>query len=148
MTPQLVVERRRRWRVIVAVAMISWSLVRTVIIWVAIGGYGLNPWLYLVIDLSSAVVDSVTTPSMVVRFIDDRFRAAAGWAAISLGAFLVPDVYIFVGTQRLPPGIIAMVATIVTLTLTVAVVGVVRKVHAGRALRAALSVDEGQMAGA
>lgn len=117
--------------------VVGWSLIRTLIVWAAVGDYGLNPWIYLVIDLASACVDAITTPRMVLSFIDDHFKVATKWAVVSLGAFMVPDLYIFLGTRTLPKKIIVVILTIIAATLTIAVVGVVRKIKAGRAARAA-----------
>jgi hypothetical protein len=74
---------------------------------------------------------------MVLSFIDDHFKNAVKWAAISLGAFIVPDLYIFLGTRTLPKRIIVVILAIILVTLSVGVVGVVRKIKAGRAARAA-----------
>ena len=35
--------------------VVGWSLIRTLIVWAAVGDYGLNPWIYLAIDLASAM---------------------------------------------------------------------------------------------
>ena len=43
----------RLWRVIV----ILWSVLRTIIIWAALRGYGFNPWIYLCIDLVCSAAD-------------------------------------------------------------------------------------------
>ena len=129
----------RTWAGIV----IGWAVIRTLIVWAAVGDYGLNPWIYLAIDLVSACVDAITTPRMVLAFIDDQYATAAKWAFISLVAFIVPDLYIFLGTRELPTRIIVVVAIIISLTLTVGIVSVVRKVKAGRAAkRAALEALE------
>ena len=122
----------RTWGAVV----VSWSLVRTLIVWAALGGYGINPWLYLLIDLLSAVVDAATTPRMVLAFIDDRFKVAAKWLLVSAIAFVVPDLYIFLGTRTLPRRIIVVICLIILLTTTVAVISIVRKVSAGRRARA------------
>ena len=128
----------RTWAGIV----IGWAVIRTVIVWAAVGDYGLNPWIYLGIDLVSACIDAITTPRMVLAFIDDQYLAAVKWAFISLVAFIIPDLYIFLGTRELPTRIIVIVAIIISLTLTVGVVSVVRKVRAGRAAkRAALEAE-------
>ena len=100
--------RRRRLSLTWAAVVVIWSLVRAIIVWAAVGDYGLNPWIYLVIDLCSASVDAFTTPRMVLRFIDDHFRKAAGWALVSLGAFIVPDIYIFVGSRTLPKKLVVI----------------------------------------
>jgi hypothetical protein len=116
--------------------VVCWSLVRTLIVWAALGDYGINPWVYLAIDLASAVVDAITTPRMVLAFVDDRYRLAAKWLLISALAFVVPDLYIFLGTRTLPARIIVVIVAIILVTTTVATVAVVRKVRAGRRARA------------
>ncbi len=125
-----------------AAVVVGWSLIRTLIVWAAVGDYGLNPWIYLAIDLVSASVDAVTTPRMVLSFIDSEYRAALKWASISLVVFIIPDLYIFLGTRELPRRIIMVVVLIILATLVVGVVGVVRKVRAGRAARGAELVSD------
>jgi hypothetical protein len=117
--------------------VVVWSLIRTVIVWAAVGDYGLNPWIYLSLDLGAAIVDAMTTPRMVISFIDDHFRQAFKWAVISLVAFIIPDLYIFLGTRTLPKRIIFALCLIIGLTLTIGVVSVVRKIRKGRAEREA-----------
>jgi len=121
----------RTWGTVVVV----WSLVRTLIVWAALGDYGINPWAYLGIDLVSAVVDAFTTPRMVLAFVDDRFKVAAKWLFISAVAFVVPDLYIFLGTRTLPRRVIVVICLIILVTTTVAVIGVVRKIMTGRRAR-------------
>lgn len=124
----------RSWAGIV----IGWAFIRTLIVWAAVGDYGLNPWIYLCIDLVSACVDAITTPRMVLSFVDEEYKKATKWAAISLGAFIVPDLYIFLGTRTLPTRIIVAVVAIIGVTLSAGVISVMRKVKAGRAAKAAL----------
>jgi hypothetical protein len=129
-------QRRRRLSNTWAGMVVTWSFVRTLLVWAAVGDYGLNPWIYLGIDLCSAAVDALTTPRMVLNFIDERYRQALGWGLIALVAFIVPDVYIFLGTRELPTKLIIIICSVIALTLIVAVVSVLRKVHKGRAMRA------------
>jgi hypothetical protein len=128
--------RRRMLSRTWGVCVVSWSLLRTLIVWAALGSYGIDPWLYLAIDLASAGVDAVTTPRMVMAFVDDRYREAGRWLACSAAAFVVPDLYIFLGTRTMPRRVVLAICLAITLTTTVAVVGVTRKVLAGRAARA------------
>ncbi|MFM7685824.1 MAG: hypothetical protein ACKPDI_07865 [Actinomycetota bacterium] len=131
--------RRRMLSRTWAVVVVAWSLIRTLIVWAAVGDYGLNPWIYLGIDLFSACVDAITTPRMVLNFIDNKYKAALKWAAISLGVFILPDLYIFLGTRELPTNVIIIVCLIIAVTLLAGVVSVVHKVRAGRAARAELA---------
>lgn len=127
----------RTWAVVVVV----WSLIRTAIVWALLGEYGINPWIYLSIDLVSAGIDAYSTPRMVLAFIDDEHRQAAKWLGVSAVAFVIPDMYIFLGTRVLPKKIIFVVCAIILTTTTVAVIGVVRKIRTGRKLRQAAAAE-------
>ena len=118
-----------------AAVVIAWSVVRTVVIWAALGSYGFNPWIYLCIDLICSTIDAVTTPRMVLRFIDDRYRSAMKWGGISLIAYVIPDVYIFEGTRTLPTKVIVILCLVIVAMFSLATVTVVRKVRVGRAAR-------------
>jgi hypothetical protein len=118
--------------------VILWSVVRTIIIWAALGSYGFNPWIYLCIDLACSTVDAITTPRMVLYFVDNHYRLAVRWGIVSLVAYVLPDIYIFEGTRTLPTKVIVILCTVIVTMLGLAVVAIVRKVRKGRALRAEL----------
>jgi hypothetical protein len=122
--------------------VIGWAVIRTVIIWAALGDYGFNPWIYLGIDLVCATIDAITTPRMVLRFIDDRYKSASYWGAVSLVAFVIPDIYIFVGTRTLPTRIIVVLCAVIAAMTCIAVITIVRKVREGKA---ALAHAEGRV---
>ena len=121
-----------------ATFVILWSVLRTIIIWAALGSYGFNPWIYLGIDLVCSTIDAVTTPRMVLRFIDDRYKSAIKWGSVSLVAFVLPDIYIFEGTRTLPKKVIVILCLVIVGMMSLAVVTIVRKIRKGRAQRAAL----------
>ena len=121
-----------------AAFVILWSVMRTVIIWAALGDYGFNPWIYLGIDLVCSTIDAVTTPRMVLRFIDDRYKSAIKWGSVSLVAFVLPDIYIFEGTRTLPKKVIVIMCVVILTMLGLAIVTIVRKIRKGREQRAAL----------
>ena len=121
-----------------AAFVILWSVMRTIIIWAALGSYGFNPWIYLGIDLVCSTIDAITTPRMVMRFVDDRYKSAIKWGAVSLGAYVVPDIYIFEGTRTLPKKVIVILCVVIVAMLGLAVATIVRKIRKGREQRAAL----------
>ena len=135
--PDAVSRRRRRLSRTWAVMVISWSLIRTTVVWATLGDYGLDPWAYLAVDLGSASIDAFSTPRMVTQFIDHGWRRALRWALLSLTVFVLPDLYIFLGTRSLPTRIVVAICVIVCVMASVGVYGVVRKVKAGRLLRTA-----------
>ena len=128
-------QRRKRLSRTWAGIVVVWSIIRTIIVWAAVGDYGLNPWIYLSLDLGAAIVDAFSTPRMVLSFIDDHYKQALKWAVISLGVFIVPDIYIFLGTRELPRTVIVVLCLIIGATLAIGVFSVVRKIKKGRAER-------------
>jgi hypothetical protein len=116
-----------------AVVVVAWAVIRTVIIWAAVGDYGFNPWIYVSIDLVCTTIDAVTTPHMVLRFIDERYKSAVKWGIVSLVAFVIPDVYIFVGTRTLPTNVIVVLCAVIGSMSCIAVYSIVRKVRKGKA---------------
>ena len=132
--------RRRRLSYTWAAVVLAWAFIRTALVWAAVGDYGLNPWIYLAIDLVSATVSAISTPRMVLSFIDEHYVQAVGWAVIALVAFIIPDVYIFLGTRELPTGLIVIICVVIGVTLLASVIGVLRKIHKGRAGRVATVV--------
>ena len=95
------IRKRQMLTCLWATVVILWSVVRTIIIWAALGSYGFNPWIYLSIDLACSTVDAITTPRMVLYFIDDHYKYAIRWGIVSLVAYVLPDIYIFEGTRTL-----------------------------------------------
>ncbi|MEY2402086.1 MAG: hypothetical protein QOJ08_2197 [Ilumatobacteraceae bacterium] len=116
--------------------VIAWSVIRTVVIWAALRNYGFNPWIYLAIDLVCSATDGITTPRMVMRFVDDRYRSAIKWGSVSLVAYVVPDIYIFVGTRTLPKKVVVILCIVILAMLGLAVATIVHKVRKGREQRA------------
>jgi hypothetical protein len=116
-----------------AVATVLWSCVRTLLAWVLLGDYGLDPWVYLCVDLGSSLVLGRSTPIMVVSFIDRERQRALRWSLVTGVAYVVPDVFLFTSTRRIPPVTLAVMITLMATSVTVTVVTLVRRVRSARA---------------
>jgi hypothetical protein len=128
-----VLHRRRVLARVWAVATVLWSCIRTLLAWVLLGEYGLNPWVYLCVDLGSSLVLGRSTPIMVVSFIDRERQRALRWALVTGVAYVVPDIFLFTSTRRVPPVTLTVLITLMATSVTVTVVTVVRRVRSARA---------------
>lgn len=128
-----VVRRRRVLARVWAFATVGWSFVRTLLAWVLLGDYGLNPWVYLCVDLGSSFVLGRSTPIMIVSFIDGQRHRARRWAAVTSVAYVVPDVFLFTSTRRIPPVTLAVLLVVMATSVTITVTTVVRRVRAAQA---------------
>lgn len=129
--------RRRILARVWAVATICWSFVRTLLAWVLLGDYGLDPLTYLCVDLSSSFVLGRSTPIMVVSFVDGERRRAVKWAVVTAVAYSVPDAFLFLSTHRIPTVTLVVIVTVMTVSVTSTVVTIVHRIRAARAASAA-----------
>jgi hypothetical protein len=135
--PDHVLRRRRTLARVWAVATICWSFVRTLVAWALLGDYGLDPFTYLCVDLSSSFVLGRSTPIMVVSFVDGERRRAIRWAAVTVVAYSVPDAFLFLSTHRIPRLTLAVLLTVMTVSVTTTVVTIVHRIRAARAVAGA-----------
>ncbi|MFM8311074.1 MAG: hypothetical protein ACKOAZ_04165 [Ilumatobacteraceae bacterium] len=131
--PQHVLRRRRLLARGWAIAAVAWSLVRTLMAWVLLGDYGLNPWAYLCVDLSTSVVLGQSMPRMVVGFADGRRRHALRWGAVTSIAYAIPDVYLFTSTERIPPVTVGVLVAVIVVGIGVTGATVARRIRSARA---------------
>jgi hypothetical protein len=130
------IARRRRFGRLWLITSVAWSLVRTAVVWAALGQYGVHPVVYLLIDLASALVLAWSMPKLVTSLIDKRRRQAIEAGLVTLAGYLVPEIYIFAVSSHLPMVAIVMLLAVVVVSVVVGVVSLRRKVLSGRAARA------------
>lgn len=87
-----------------AVGIFLFSAARALIAWPALGRYGVNPWVFLVIDLVTALPYGLAQ-ALTVKILRDRHRApteSIPWATVVVAMFLLPYVYIFLASGSMP----------------------------------------------
>ena len=87
-----------------SVGIVLFSAARALVAWPALGRYGVDPWLFLAIDLITAVPYGVAQ-AVTVKILRDPTRPAghaAGWATVVGAAFLAPYIYIFAASGSMP----------------------------------------------
>ncbi len=87
-----------------SVGIIAFSAARALLAWPALGRYGVNPWLFLAIDLLTAPPYGISQ-AVTVKILRDPTRPqrdALGWGLVVVAMFLAPYLYIFVGSGEMP----------------------------------------------
>lgn len=124
--------RRRRLSLLWLAVTIGWTLVRAAAVHAGLSDYGVNVWVFLVIDLASAVADGYATPKAVLALVDHQINTAFKWLGVFLVAFVVPDIYVFAAGDHVPLRAYFVLGVIVTITSTIAVIAFVKRVRAAR----------------
>lgn len=87
-----------------SIGIVLFSAGRALVAWPTLGGYGVNPWMFLAIDLVTAPPYGIAQ-AVTVKILRSKNRApidAATWAAVVAVTFLAPYVYIFVSSGSMP----------------------------------------------
>ncbi len=87
-----------------AVGIFLFSAARALFAWPTLGRYGVDPWIFLAIDLVTALPYGIAQ-ALTVKTLRDPTRSASeavGWAAVVVVTFLLPYLYIFMSSGSLP----------------------------------------------
>jgi hypothetical protein len=127
----------RLWIVVV----VAYGAARAFVVWKALGKYGVNPWVYLTLDVASSWPYAVATARLVTSVIDHKFDRARLWAILAAITFLLPDLYILVAARNVPTEVYAIVISIVSLLTLIAAGSLYIKIRNGRRARKAEDVE-------
>lgn len=103
-----------RWGRVFVAGMVLYSGARAVLVGETLGAYGVNPWVFLVLDVGSAIPLGIGQ----VRLVQALRRGDPAGLQRSLlvfgTAFLVPYLYLVLGgTRPLPVAAYGVIATVV-----------------------------------
>ncbi len=115
-----------------SVGIILFSAIRALLAWPTLGRYGVDPWVFLAIDLLTAPPYGISQ-AVTVKILRDKERApreAIVWAVLVAVMFLAPYGYIFFASGQMPT--LAYVGLIIWILLFAAL-AVLRMAHQVRA---------------
>ena len=85
------------------VGVFAFSVARALVAWPALSQYGVNPWVFLAIDVVTAFPYAVGQVKVVNGFRYKQYGAVQIWALVVGATFLAPYVYIVMaGQERIP----------------------------------------------
>ena len=103
--------------------------VRTAIVWRYLRKYGVNPYLFGVIEFSTAAVYGLSSARVIGAVIDRNRRKMGIWAAAAFFSFFAPDAFVFLSAGAMPAGLIEVLVTIVAFTTIVGVVSLIMQLR-------------------
>lgn len=85
------------------IGVFAFSVVRALIAWPTLGRYGVNPWVFLFIDVVTAFPYAYGQVKLIKVCVAKDLRAIQLWSLVVLATFLAPYIYIFAaGSGELP----------------------------------------------
>jgi hypothetical protein len=130
------VSGRSRHRIVLesvwVVGVVAYGLARTLVVWQALGNYGVNPWIYGAIDVVSSVPYAIGTARVVTGTMDRDWVRVRRWGLIAVAAFFAPDLYIVVAGHGMPALVYIVLASWVLVAAALAARGIAGKLRSAR----------------
>ena len=109
-------------------AIFGYSVLRAVVVWPTLGRYGVNPLIFLIIDVVTAWPYAVGQVRVVQGLRRRNWQKVETWGLVTLAAFLAPYAYIVgAGTGEMPILAYVIIGTLVALIGIAAVLRILRQ---------------------
>lgn len=127
--------RRRVFELSWVVGVVAFTLVRLLVARETLVQYGLNIWIFGLIDLVTAVPYAVGVARVVGAIIDRQAAVATGWLVVAGVSFVAPYAYVAAAGRgaSFPVGVYVVLAVVMVIFGANAIWNGVRKIRRGRA---------------
>jgi hypothetical protein len=96
------VSARRKGLRIWFVLVLTWSIIRSLLVARVFQRYGLNPKIYFAIDFLSSIPYAYASAQSLLKFLDKKRMRAIWWGLLTISMFYAPDIYIVYISKKVP----------------------------------------------
>lgn len=119
-----------RWIAIAGVLL--YAILRTIFVWATLEDYGVNPWIFLAIDASTAIT-YVLGIEHLLRGLSGKSKSSQfrifAWGVVAVISFAAPYVYMYWAGQQMPVALAVGIGLVIILLLLNAVFGLRRRIQ-------------------
>ncbi len=111
---------------------IAYGGLRAALVWKFLHKYGVNPYIFGVIEFVSAAIYGKSSAQVVGAVVDGAWVRLRKWLPIAAFSYFAPDGYVFLSAGHLPSDMLAILISVVAVTLALTGVGMFAQVRRGR----------------
>ena len=111
---------------------IAYGGLRAALVWKFLHKYGVNPFIFGVIEFVSAAIYGKSSAQVVGAVVDGAWVRLRRWLPLAALTYFAPDGYVFLSAGKLPGDMLAILISVVCVTLVLTAVGIVTQVRRGR----------------
>lgn len=111
---------------------VAYGGLRAALVWKFLRKYGVNPYVFGVIEFVSAAIFGKSSAQVVGAVVDGAWIRLRPWLAIAVLSYFAPDAYVFLSAGRLPSDMLAIVICVVSVTFVLTGVGMIAQVRRAR----------------
>jgi len=130
-------KRQTFWERLWASTIVLYTFGATFVVWKALHKYGVNPYLFFVIDLITSWFYGLASARLVVAIIHKRWSETQKWGWLSALNFMLPQIYILVSARHVPRDVYIIIYSVIGVMVAFAVVGIVSQLRVARKERVA-----------
>lgn len=111
---------------------VAYGGLRAALVWKFLRRYGVNPYVFAGVEFTSAAIYGKASAQVVGAVVDGAWKRIRSWLPLALLAYFAPDGYVLFSAGRLPSDMLAILLSMVCVTLVLTGVGVGGKIRRGR----------------
>ena len=125
-------KRQTFWERLWASTIVLYTFGATFVVWKALHKYGVNPYLFFLIDLITSWFYGLASARLVVAIIHKRWSETQKWGWLSALNFMLPQIYILVSARHVPRDVYIIIYSVIGVMVAFAVVGIVSQLRVAR----------------
>ena len=125
-------KRQTLWERLWASTIVLYTFAATFVVWKALHKYGVNPYLFFVIDLITSWFYGIASARMVVAIIHKRWSQTQKWGWLAAINFILPQIYILVSARRVPRDVYLIIYSVIGVLVAFAVIGIGSQIRVAR----------------
>lgn len=116
-------KRQIFWERLWASSVVLYTFGATFVVWKALHKYGVNPYLFFVIDLITSWFYGIASARLVVAVIHKRWPETQKWGWLSAINFILPQLYILLSAHKVPRDVYLIIYGVISVMVAFAVIG-------------------------
>ena len=128
----MISKRQKFWERIWASTIVLYTFAATFVVWKALHKYGVNPYLFFVIDLITSWFYGIASARLVITVIKRRWSETQKWGWISAINFMTPQIYILLSARRVPRDVYIIICSVIGVLIAFALLGIGSQIKAAR----------------
>jgi uncharacterized membrane protein YhaH (DUF805 family) len=125
-------KRQTFWERLWASTIVLYTFGATFVVWKALHKYGVNPYIFFVVDLITSWFYGLASARLVVALLKKRWSETQKWGWFSALNFMLPQIYILISARHVPRDVYIIIFSVIGVMIAFAIVGVVSQVRAAR----------------
>lgn len=125
-------KRQTFWERLWASTIVLYTFAATFVVWKALHKYGVNPYIFFVIDLITSWFYGLASARLVVAIFHKRWSETQKWGLLSALNFMLPQIYILVSANHVPKDVYIIIYSVIGVMVAIALLGIASQLRVAR----------------